>query len=596
MQESRLVIVCGLGQVGWIVLEHLKCLGWSTAAVDLDCDPSDARLGDTKLIRGDCRDPQNLLAAGVLNAHAVLILTKQDVVNLTTALSVSRLNSQIRIVARFFNQNLIHRRGQGLPQLTLLSKSALTAPLFALTALAGDTLGSFQSLNDHYEITEVKVAERHPWVGQTLTELTQQFGVQMVAHESADTALHSTSAVVANIQSLPVHATAWRWFQEIRQDCRLLPGDRFIAVGTELQIVQLRQLASDETQMVLRWASWVRRLGRILWRTMIEIELPVKLVFGVFLTVILISALIFYFYDKPNLAEGMYRTVSVMATAADMKADQKDEALKLFITCLRIAGIVLTAALTALLTNYLVRAKLGGALVIGRIPDSGHVVVCGLGNLGIRIVEQLRKRQIPVVVIEKAEGRFTLDARRQKVVVLLGDATVPEMLTRARVREARACIVATSNDLTNIEIALLIAEANPKQRIVIRLEDAQLAKLLRETNQIRHAYAVASLAAPALVAALYRERILGLFWVKGELLGAVNFNIEPSHTHLIGQSIGSLAQLYGFVALQWIRDQHVIPMALWPTNQVQLADQLTLLLRLHDLDKLLLHEQSQRQR
>lgn len=589
MQGSRLVIICGLGQVGWMVLEHLQCLGWTINAIDLACDPHDPRLGSARLIRGDCRDPNILQAAGVASAQAVMILTKQDVVNLTTALAVCKLNKDVRIVARFFNQNLIQRLGKGLPQLHLLSKSALTAPIFALTALAGDSLGSFQSLGQGYEITELKVTARHPWVGHTLDELKQHFGVEVVGHETRETEMLTPSAVVSSPSHLPL-GSDWRWLEQIRWDGQLLPGDRIIVVGPEPLVAKLRELASEEQQIVLRWASWMRRFGRIVWRTLVDIEMPVKLVFGMFMVVILLSALIFYFYDKPDLAEGMYRTVSVMATAADMKADAKDEALKLFVTCLRIAGIVLTAALTALLTNYLVRARLGGAFVVGRIPDSGHVVVCGLGSLGIRIVEQLRQRDIPVVVVERAESRHTVEARRVKAVVLIGDATLPEMLTRARVREARACILATSNDLVNVEIALMIKDQNPKQRIVMRLEDEPLAKLLRETNQIRHAHAVASLAAPALVAALYRERILGMFWVKGVLLGTVEFKIDPMHHHLVGQKLLSLASQLGFIPLHWQRDGRTLPRVLWTENTLQAGDQLTLLLRLHDLDKLLDHD------
>src|SRR5207247_2615872 len=136
------------------------------------------------------------------------------------------------------------------------------------------------------------------------------------------------------------------------------------------------------------------------------------------------------------------------ATASDMKGDKEEETLKLFTIFLRIVGIMLTASLTALFTNYLVRAKLAGAFAISKIPDSGHIIVCGLGNIGIRVVEELRRQKAPVVVIEKSpQSRFLAEARRLKAAVLLGDACLKDTLLKAHAAKARAIVAATNDDL-----------------------------------------------------------------------------------------------------------------------------------------------------
>ena len=57
------------------------------------------------------------------------------------------------------------------------------------------------------------------------------------------------------------------------------------------------------------------------------------------------------------------------------------------------------AAFTAIVTNYLLRARLRGALEVRRIPDGGHIVVCGLSPVGFRVVEELvQDGQRPVVI------------------------------------------------------------------------------------------------------------------------------------------------------------------------------------------------------
>ena len=80
---------------------------------------------------------------------------------------------------------------------------------------------------------------------------------------------------------------------------------------------------------------------------------------------------------------------------------------------LKIAGAALLAGFTAIFTNYLIRARLGGALEVRRIPDGGHVVVCGLGNVGFRCVEELVRMGEPVVAVDRVnDNPFAATVRR----------------------------------------------------------------------------------------------------------------------------------------------------------------------------------------
>ena len=134
------VILCGLGRVGWRVLEYLRTAGVPMVAIDNQCSPTDPRLGSVRLIQGDCRQPDVLQQAGVAGCGGVLILTSDDLVNISTALMVRHLHPGVRIVVRMFNPILIPRLGKAVANIFGLSTSDLTAPLLALTALAGDTL------------------------------------------------------------------------------------------------------------------------------------------------------------------------------------------------------------------------------------------------------------------------------------------------------------------------------------------------------------------------------------------------------------------------------------------------------------------------
>src|SRR5262249_12206554 len=153
---------------------------------------------------------------------------------------------------------------------------------------------------------------------------------------------------------------------------------------------------------------------------------------------------------------GLYHSIGLIVSG-DWEGGDLGPApgLKLLISTLRLLGVALTAAFTAIVTNYLLGARLGGALEVRRIPECGHIVVCGLGNVGFRVVEELVGYGERVVVLElERDSRFVTTARRLGVPVIHGDATVREVLRQANAPTARAVITATSNDLINLEVAL----------------------------------------------------------------------------------------------------------------------------------------------
>src|SRR5207244_1734590 len=77
-------------------------------------------------------------------SRGFLILTSDDLVNISTGLMVRHLNHGVRIVMRMFNQNLITRLGKAVHNVYGLSTSALAAPLIALIARTGEALGTFR--------------------------------------------------------------------------------------------------------------------------------------------------------------------------------------------------------------------------------------------------------------------------------------------------------------------------------------------------------------------------------------------------------------------------------------------------------------------
>jgi Trk K+ transport system NAD-binding subunit len=344
----------------------------------------------------------------------------------------------------------------------------------------------------------------------------------------------------------------------------------------------------------VRWAGWLRRIGRVAWRSLAEVDLPVKICTGVLLTVIVISTIILDLTvakHKHHLAHALFRTISLMATGADMHEDELvEDWQKIFASMLRIVGAALVAAFTAIVTNYLLRARLGGALGVRRIPDSGHIVVCGLGNIGFRIVEELVREDERVVVIEQdRDSRFVATARRLGVPVLIGDATVTPVLRQANVGQSRAVIATTSDDLVNLEVALMVRELDPTKRVVLHLSDPNLAQMLREAANVRLALSIPTLAAPAFVAALFGDRVQNVFMVDGRLLAAFEVVIPSFDPCLAGWSVHAVAVDYGLVPVAVLDARGVLCKDLLQAR-LEPGSRLVAISRLPDLERLLRRE------
>jgi len=567
MPVDRPVVLCGLGRVGWRVLESLRAAGQPVAVVDTNPPADDPRLAGLTVVVGDCRKPDVLEKAGVRTAAAVLIVTGDDLVNVSAALIVRQLNADARVVVRMYNQNLLARLGGTVKNTTALSVSGLVAPLLALAAATGEALGAFKLDNDPQQIAEVVVADGSALAGRTLADIAGQYGVVPLAAGAA--------------------AAEPRFLLDVRGDTRLSVGDRVVVAGAAAAVRPLLEVVRGDLFPGVRWAGAVRRWLRTAARTLGEVDLAVKVITPVLFVALFASTLTFRFGLDDTWADGVYQSVSVMATGAELRGDARPAWAKVFLSGLKLVGAALLAGFTAILTNYLIRARLGGAFEVRRVPDGGHVVVCGLGNMGYRCVEELTAIGERVVAIDKVnDNPFIATCRRKGVPAFVGDATVAEVLRQARADTAKAVIASTDSELANLEIALLVKEFAPAARVVVRLSDALFAGALREAAGVRHAVAVPALVAPAFAAALFGDRVQTLVTALGRTLVVVEFSPQPDEGSLCGKSLRAAAVDYRFLPLA-LNGQNP---AGAPDRRLKPGDRVTAVADLPDLERLLRRE------
>jgi Trk K+ transport system NAD-binding subunit len=562
------VLLCGLGTVGWRVLEFLRTAGIRVVAVDLHADPLDARLSGVRLVKGDFRDKNLLIEAGIREARGILIVTSDDLINISGALLVRSLNPDVRIVLRMFNQNLVSRLGKAVRNVTAFSVSALSAPLLALTALTGDVLAAFPVGEKRRQIADLTIVAGSRLVGRKVAELDDDRRFVVLAHT-------------------PVGHQP-RLLRDVDPNAPLEAGDRVVVCGDPDDVQRLHDPGGDPLEVL--WAGKLRRYGRLVARTISEIDLAVKICGLSLAAIVAFSMCIYHYALGHDWFDSLYRTISVIGTGADLGGHEYEGWGKVFVSFLRIMGTALVAAFTAIVTNYLLRARLGSVFEIRRIPDRGHVVVCGLGNVGLRVVEELVRLAERVVVVEsKVDNPFIATCRRQGCAVVIGDATIPEALRQARVATARAVIAATSADLVNLEIALLVNEIQPKQRVVVRVGDNVLAETFRQAANVKLAVSVAELAAPAFVAGLLGDRVQAMFLIGGRLLAVMEITLDAQDAHFLGAPLHKVAEDYRFVPVASVgADSKVSEPEL--AKPLEVGQRLMLVAALPDLEGILKRE------
>jgi CPA2 family monovalent cation:H+ antiporter-2 len=114
-----------------------------------------------------------------------------------------------------------------------------------------------------------------------------------------------------------------------------------------------------------------------------------------------------------------------------------------------------------------------------RMQLNNHVVICGCGRVGRILGAVLEKRGFTRLVIDE-DPRVIDRLRANGVPYLYGDASNPDILSRAMLEKAKVMVI-TMNDPIATELAVRHAHAiNPKLDIVARVHFDEHADTLRE--------------------------------------------------------------------------------------------------------------------
>jgi len=539
------VIVCGLHGVGLRIVEELSLSGVPAVVVDDRPDPGQAAImagWGVPRLDASPRSADALTAAGLAGAAAVISTQDNDLHTLETALLVRKLRADVRIVVELANPAV----GRALTQISVavLDVAGLSAPSIAEACLGPGA--------------------------QELWLSGERFAVSRTVAPAAGTlrtlygALAPAAVAAAGGQDVEVCPG---------RDHPVAPGDLVTLIGTPAELRAAGVPGPDDHSSHTDRAR--ARLGHtagalrhvalsVLQAADRRLLVALGALFAVLIASTTVLGLTYHLRSgRPiSLLYAAYFTVETVTTVGygDFSFRGQSPLLVGAAICLMLAGALFVAVFFALLTNALVSRRIEESLGRRRITGlSGHVLVIGLGSVGMQVVRRLRAAGRPVVVVEKDEHNRRLgQVRALGVPVVIADATLPQTLESVSLRTASAVAVLTSDDLANLETGLTVRDQLGERfggaPVVLRMFDPQLARSVKDGFGFALCRSTAALAAPWFVGAALGLDVLSTFYAGDEPLLVARLTVTPGGG-LTGLAMGELAARTRVLAIRRAADR-----------------------------------------
>ena len=481
---QRHIIVSGDDALAMTIVDELKNAGARVVMLTVDTALADA---------------------GVTRALAVICAGNDDARNLEIALLARKANPNVRVVARLANDVLRGAVAVDNGPGAILDVAELAAPSVVEACLA-HTAHPFEAAGIKFLVSGAEA----PY-DATLREIYADLAPVAVVHGK-------NSPAPGLLETCP------------GRDLKVHAGDWAAMIGTveELAARGIKPPRPNTTRTRQRRLRRAVDAARGL-RNDIN-PMFMRALAAVLAVLIGSTVLLRYCYQphaKMTCVDSFYFSTETIATVGygDFSFLSQPTWLRLFSIMLMFGGLTTTAVLVAFIADLLISRRF--AYTAGRRRARHlrkHVVVVGLGSFGSRVTADLTAAGYDVAVIELDENnRFLSTAAELDVPVIFGDATLRQTLAAARVDTARAVAVLTHDDMTNIEIGIVLREMlgprvipkviRPDVPIVLRIYDRALGGAVAERFGFDAVRWNVELAAPWFIGTAMGLQVLGTFSV-----------------------------------------------------------------------------------
>jgi len=198
----------------------------------------------------------------------------------------------------------------------------------------------------------------------------------------------------------------------------------------------------------------------------------ILIVLVAFLAVVVYGTVGYMTIEHFSLLEAVYMTVITITTVGFEEVHRLDGPGRIFtitVVILGVAGFLYTFGIMVELLSgdrwQVFRRYRKMESQLHALRD--HVIVCGYGRTGKKVVGELKQHGTPYVVVEMNPNPLE-DVRRDQELYVHGDAANDDVLHLAGIDRARALVSAVDSDERNVYIVLTARSLSPRLFIVAR--------------------------------------------------------------------------------------------------------------------------------
>jgi Trk K+ transport system NAD-binding subunit len=464
---------------------------------------AELRGAGTEVVRLDTAT--ELQRAGITSALAIVCAGPDDAVNLEIALLARQLNSDVRVVVRLANTVLREAVAMDNGPGAVLDVADLAAPLVVEDCL-NRTTHVMSAAGVEFVVSGSDVP-RDATLRQICGDLAP---VAVIRGERSE---NPGEMIACPGRDLPVHR-----------------GDWTAMIGTAQELADAAMPTDPSTPRRSGTRSPLRRAVNAVRAVREDVNPIFFKAMGVSVSLLLFATVLLRFaYHRPGMSfvDALYFSTETIATVGygDFSFVDQPTWLRLFSIGLMFAGVTTTAVLVAFIADLLLSRRLAESAARRKVRYlSGHVIVVGLGTFGIRVASDLKAAGHDVVAIEQdPTNRFLSSATELDVPVIIGDATLRQTLTDARIDTASAVAVLTQDDMINIETGIVLREIlgplrtrstdHPGIPVVLRIFDRSLGAAVAQRFGFANVRSTVELAAPWFIGAALGLQVFGTFSV-----------------------------------------------------------------------------------
>ncbi len=205
---------------------------------------------------------------------------------------------------------------------------------------------------------------------------------------------------------------------------------------------------------------------------------------GLVLSLLVIGSGGYMIIEKWGFLDSIYMVVITLATVGYKEVHTLSPAGTIFTIILIVFGVFTLYYVIRVFGEYALASRFDEGFKNRKMNTKiqnlkGHYIICGLGRVGGKVVEELAKENVEFVIVE-SDPKIVENCRNNGYFCIAGDATDEEILLQAGVMNAKGLISALGRDSDNILVVITAKTLNSNLFIVSRANtDTTVSKLLR---------------------------------------------------------------------------------------------------------------------